>query len=116
MTRTAAFAIRLCSVDDLPPGTVRGWDPHGEGEDTIFVMRLGPTTVRAFQNRCPHAGARLEYRKDRFLSANGAHVMCHAHGALFDPGTGSCLAGPALGQSLRPVSCWIEDGGVWIAS
>jgi nitrite reductase/ring-hydroxylating ferredoxin subunit len=107
--------IRLCSLEDLPPGAARGFDPHDEGEDTIFVLRSSAGVVRAFHNLCPHANARLEYRKDKFLTADGLHVMCHAHGAVFDPSTGACFAGAALGQSLRAISCWIEQGGVWVA-
>jgi nitrite reductase/ring-hydroxylating ferredoxin subunit len=111
---TGAPAIRLCALDELPEGGARGFDPHGAGEDTIFAVRPGPTTVRVFINRCPHVSAPLEYRKDRFLAADGAHIMCHAHGALFDRATGLCVYGPCLGQSLTAVPCWIEQGGVWV--
>ena len=106
------MTIRLCRIDELPPGTARGFDPEGAGEDTIFVLRRG-AEVRAYHNLCPHQGARLEYRKDRFLSADGERVICYAHGAQFDPETGVCTQGPCLGQSLARVPCGIDDG--WIA-
>jgi nitrite reductase/ring-hydroxylating ferredoxin subunit len=90
----------------------RGFDPDDFGEDTVFVLRRG-ARVHAYRNECPHQGARLEYRKDRFLSADGEHIVCHAHGARFDPGTGVCTDGPCLGQALEAVPCEIDDG--WVA-
>jgi nitrite reductase/ring-hydroxylating ferredoxin subunit len=79
----------------------------------MFVLRR-IDGVRAYFNRCPHQGAPLEYRKDRFLSADGTRVICHAHGAHFDPDTGRCVHGACLGQALEPVPCRIEHGWVWI--
>jgi nitrite reductase/ring-hydroxylating ferredoxin subunit len=104
--------IRLCRFDELTAGTARGFDPERTGDDTMFVLRRGDT-VRAYLNRCPHQGARLEYRKDRFLSANGRRIVCYAHGAHFDPDTGFCTRGASLGQSLQSAPCHVEHGWVW---
>jgi nitrite reductase/ring-hydroxylating ferredoxin subunit len=107
--------IRLCRFDELSANTARGFDPDGTGADTIFVLCRGDA-VRAFVNRCPHQGAALEYRKDHFLTRDGRHVMCHAHGALFDPDTGQCVWGACQGQSLAVVPCWVDRGWVWIGA
>lgn len=79
----------------------------------MFVVRK-EDSVHAYVNRCPHQGARLEYRKDRFLSADGRRVVCYAHGAHFEPETGRCIEGICLGQSLQSVSCRIEQGWVLV--
>src|SRR5581483_12201018 len=94
------------------PGTARGFDPEQTGSDTLFVVRKGDM-VLAYVNRCPHQGARLEYRKDRFLSADARHIVCYAHGAYFDPDTGACTRGACLGQSLQPLPCNVQEGWVW---
>lgn len=94
-------------------GTARGFDPEHSGEDTILVLRR-TDGVRAYLNRCPHLGSRLEFRKNRFLSADGTRVICHGHGARFDPDTGACTNGVCLGQTLQAVPCGIEYGWVWI--
>ena len=106
------MTIRLCRLDELLQGTARGFDPNGAGEDTILVLRRG-AELHAYHNRCPHQGARLEYRKDRFLSADGERVICHAHGAQFDAETGLCTQGASLGQSLERIACRVEEG--WIS-
>jgi nitrite reductase/ring-hydroxylating ferredoxin subunit len=115
--RTAAARplTPLCRLDELAPGRARGFDPERTGEDTIFVL-LRPNGIRAYRNRCPHLGTRLEYRKDHFLSVDGERVICYAHGAHFDADSGLCTYGPCLGQSLEALPCFVENGWVWLAS
>lgn len=105
--------LLVCNIDEIPQGVARGFDPDQCGEDTIFVLRRG-AVVRAYRNRCPHQGARLEYRKDHFLSADGQRVICYAHGAHFDAESGVCIYGPCLGQSLEALPCRVEQGRIWI--
>jgi nitrite reductase/ring-hydroxylating ferredoxin subunit len=113
MSEQGLNAVRLCHLDELVVGAARGFDPQHTGKDTMFVLRRDEG-VRAYFNRCPHQSAPLEYRKDRFLSADGTRVICHGHGAHFDPDTGVCLHGACLGQSLEQVPCRIEYGWIWI--
>ena len=106
-------SVRLCRFDELQPAAARGFNSDQTGGLAVFVLRRG-RAVLAYVNRCPHQGARLEYRKDKFLSADGQHLVCYAHGAHFDPDTGVCTRGACLGQSLQPVPCRVEDGWVCI--
>lgn len=45
----------------------------------------------------------MAWRKDAYLSGDGQHIVCHAHGARFDIATGVCNLGPCLGHALTPV-------------
>lgn len=45
----------------------------------------------------------MAWRKDAYLSGDRRSIMCHAHGARFDPLTGLCTEGPCLGERLQPV-------------
>jgi nitrite reductase/ring-hydroxylating ferredoxin subunit len=57
----------------------------------------------------------MQYRKDRFMSADGQHIVCFAHGALFRPDDGLCVLGPCLGQALQQQPIVIDaDGAVWL--
>jgi len=105
---------RLCHVDDIPDGGARGLLRDGN-DDAVFAVRQG-AEVRVWLNDCPHNHRPLEYRQDRFLSADGLHIVCYAHSAHFDLHTGVCFAGPCEGARLIPVRSRIEDGVVWIAS
>ena len=42
-------------------------------------------------------------------------IGCRNHGALFEPRTGLCVAGPCRGDALRAVQVQVRDGEVWLA-
>ncbi|GLK91210.1 hypothetical protein GCM10017655_42740 [Pseudomonas turukhanskensis] len=101
----------LCRSDEIVEGQARGFDPEQRGRDSIFALRHDGQ-IRIYRNSCPHLDVRLEYRKDRFMSADGQLIMCYAHGAQFLPATGECIYGPCLGERLQAVQWW-EEGG-WV--
>ena len=109
--------IRLAHVDDFPDPGARGFDPRGAGHDTLFVVRRG-AVLRAYRDACPHFGdTPMAWRKDAYLNGDGARIVCHAHGAQFDIGSGECLLGPCLGQRLTPVEIEVtSDGDVMLST
>ena len=107
--RPGEFA--LCRSEELAEGQALGFDPLQRGRDSVFALRHDGQ-VRVYRNSCPHLDVRLEYRKDRFLSADGQLIMCYAHGAQFLPSSGECIYGPCLGEHLQGLP-WREEGG-WL--
>jgi|SRR5450830_214780 len=106
----------LCHLEQLPEGGARGFDAESSGQATIFVLRRGQQAW-AWRDACPHHGTPLPWRKDAYLDASGEHVVCAAHGALFDPITGICTLGPCLGDALTAVSLRIDpDGSLHLAT
>jgi naringenin degradation protein FdeD len=98
-------------------------DAHGARAFTIgagdwplrgLVVRAG-SQVRAYVNRCPHAGHPLNLLPDRFFTPDGALILCSSHGALFEKQTGYCVAGPCAGRSLTPVPVETRWGFVMLA-
>ena len=102
----------LCALADLPDGGSRGLLRDGN-DDQVFAVRQGDD-VFVWLNDCPHNHRPLEFRQDRFLSADAKHIVCYAHSAHFDIRTGVCFAGPCEGDRLIPVRSRVEDGAVWI--
>ncbi|KKB61856.1 (2Fe-2S)-binding protein [Robbsia andropogonis] len=102
----------LCHLHELPDGGSRGFLREGL-DDQLCVVRQGED-VFIWRNDCPHEHRPMEYRQDRFLSADGSHIVCYAHSAHFDIRTGECFAGPCKGKRLNPVPVHVEDGMVWI--
>jgi len=82
------------------------------GGFSVLLTRIDGA-VRAFHNECPHAGRRLDWAPGRFL-IEGRSVICAAHGATFDIGSGACLGGPCRGTGLTPIAIAVEDGKVMI--
>ena len=82
----------------VPEGACQRIDLEG-GRNLIALRRQG--SLRVFLNRCPHRGIELDWIPGAFLAADGHHLQCATHGALFDPETGICISGPCAGESLQ---------------
>ena len=105
----------VCRETELDAGGVRAftigggvWPLRG------FVVRVG-AHLRGYVNRCPHAGHPLNLLPDRFLTPDGALILCSSHGALFEKLTGFCVAGPCAGRALTPVPLEVRSGFVMLA-
>ena len=104
-------ALHLCRADAIGEGRSRGFDPHGIGSDTVFLVRFRGQ-LHAWRDACPHVdGAPMAWRKDAYLNAAGTRITCHAHGAQFEPDTGACISGPCIGRSLQRVAIEIDAQG-----
>ncbi len=100
--------IPLLPAAELGEGESAGApDPHG-GPGLILVRRGG--RVYAYDNRCPHTGAPLDWTPGHFLDATGEHILCALHGARFRIEDGACLGGPCRGEGLRPRRVREVDG------
>lgn len=78
------------------------------GAFPLLLVRMGGF-LRAYVNACPHQYLPLDYRSSSVLSADGARLLCSAHGAVFDPATGGCLSGDGA-DGLDPVPVVESDG------
>ncbi|MBC3953573.1 MULTISPECIES: Rieske (2Fe-2S) protein [Pseudomonas] len=107
--------VALCRVDTLVEGQSYGFDPLHEGRDRVFALRYRGR-VRVYLNSCPHLHVALQYRKDRYLSADGERILCYAHGAQFLPDSGECVYGPCLGQTLTSLVVSEQDGWLLLAT
>jgi nitrite reductase/ring-hydroxylating ferredoxin subunit len=105
----------ICRLDDIGESAARGFT-IGTGDWPLrgFVVRIRDD-VRAYVNRCPHAGHPLNLRPHDFLTQDNTMVLCSSHGALFEKLTGYCVTGPCAGRALQPVPLKVEGGFVMLA-
>lgn len=68
--------------------------------------------VHAYLNRCSHVAMELDWRANHVFDADGMHLVCASHGALFHPATGQCLGGPGRGH-LHKISTQCREGVVY---
>lgn len=106
--------VRLCLAREIAEGAARGFDLDGEGADTIFLVRVAGA-IAGWRNLCPHEGAAMALRRDVYLNAAGTRIICHAHGAEFDPRTGLCLQGPCVGRRLTSAKLEQDETGALFA-
>jgi nitrite reductase/ring-hydroxylating ferredoxin subunit len=105
----------ICRVTELEGRNAREFTLGG-GDWPLrgFVLRVGDA-LRGYVNRCPHAGHPLNLLPGRFLTPDGTLILCTSHGALFEKGTGYCVAGPCAGRTLTPVDVEVRSGLVLLA-
>jgi nitrite reductase/ring-hydroxylating ferredoxin subunit len=107
--------IAICAASDLVDGGsgVR-FDVMCEGQPaTAFVVRFHGRVV-GFVNRCAHVSMELDWLPGLFFDSDGRYLMCATHGAIYEPGSGTCAGGACLGRGgLVPVQVTERDGRVW---
>ena len=104
--------FRLCSLEELDEPDSRGFvisDVSPERNIFIVKNRLG---IFAYENRCPHNAAPLDWVPGQFLDFDKEYIQCANHGALFELHNGHCIYGPCSGQFLEQVNLKIKDN--WI--
>ncbi len=110
----APHRIRLCRLDDIEDGTSQRFTAEIAGTPkSVLAVRRGET-VHAYVNSCPHIGAPLDFLPGRFLNAEGTHILCANHGALFRIEDGYCVSGPCAGDGLEPLEIRVEEKIVFI--
>jgi nitrite reductase/ring-hydroxylating ferredoxin subunit len=105
----------ICASDALAEcgKGVRFAIPAAPGEEKGFAIRhLGK--VHGFVNRCPHLGTELDWQPGEFFDIAGVYLVCSTHGAIFEPNTGRCVAGPCRGASLEPLAMRELGGQVFL--
>jgi len=105
----------VCRLSDLDQHNARAFT-IGSGDWPLrgFVVRVG-SEVHGYVNHCPHAGHPLNLRPHKFLTPDGALILCSSHGAVFEKQTGYCVAGPCAGKTLKPVPLTVEFGFIMLA-
>jgi nitrite reductase/ring-hydroxylating ferredoxin subunit len=109
VTQAAKPEGALVPLADLPdPGGVR---VDLNDAESLILCRRGEA-VTGFVNRCPHARWPLEGPDGVVRFTPEGWLLCTAHGAMFDAGTGDCRGGPGSGRGLTQVAVAVLDGWV----
>lgn len=107
---------RICdsaALRDGGPGVRFDLKRSGYNASAFAVRHAG--NVYAYLNRCAHRFVELDWEAGRFFDASRQYLVCATHGALYEPETGYCIAGPCRGAWLCRVPVREADGSVWLA-
>lgn len=112
-----AGARLICASADLVDGGLGVRFAIERGGEVIpaFAVRYRDG-VHAYLNRCAHRGIQLDWDPGRFLDADGRHLICATHGALYEPRTGACAGGPCAGAGLVKLEVIEKNNAVYLAS
>jgi nitrite reductase/ring-hydroxylating ferredoxin subunit len=96
-------------TDELAPGRTRKFVLRCNGREIeAFVLNHGGAFY-AYVNRCCHIPMTMDWVENQFLTDDQAHIQCATHGALYEPSSGLCIAGPPLGRCLTPVPLVVRN-------
>ena len=89
----------------LSPGEAIRFRKQGLGDRVHLdgVLVNTPSGPRAFENLCPHVPIPLDRIHDEIVSADGQHLVCQNHRAVFELPSGRCVSGPCEGEALREI-------------
>lgn len=93
--------VHICASTDIAESGrgVRFPVRSGHASETGFVIRYRGV-VYGYLNRCAHVPIELDWTPGVLFDTTGSYLICATHGALYDPQTGQCVAGPCAGRRL----------------
>ena len=111
------FAI--CRTFEIDDHDARGFVlkrvvADGESERWPIIVTRKGQVFYGFENKCPHAGERLDVNSGEFMDEAGNFMVCSKHGAQFDLDTGFCFSGACQNKSLTPIKIVVDDGDVCV--
>ena len=92
----------------LAPGASATFQLERDGRTVRGFLVNHGGELRAYVNRCPHAGTPLDLWPNEFFTDDGCALICSTHGAVFEPISGRCTAGPCVGDRLTPLPLDLE--------
>jgi len=104
---------RICLSTDLKERGlgVRYQLKRSEQLYSAFAIRY-QQVVYSYINSCAHLGIELDWTPGYLFDQDGRYLICSTHGALFEPESGFCVAGPCIGKSLTPVAVSEKDNAI----
>ena len=100
----------ICRIDDIDDESAREFQV---GDQAVMVVKY-EGRLHAYLNWCPHLGIELNFMPDQFMDEDRRFLTCVNHGALFEPESGHCLAGPCSGDKLISVPLEVRGEEIWV--
>lgn len=114
--RIAALRF-VCARDRLADsGRAHGFSVMRAGRILPAIAYAFDGQAHAAINICPHRGTSLDWQPGEVFEESGLYLICATHGAMFDPDTGLCIAGPCVGAQLQKLPVQVVDGRVELIS
>ncbi len=111
----AGTARLICASEEALDGraAVR-FELRLEGVERQAFVQRWRGQVFAYVNSCAHVPVELDWNPGRMLDDSGEYLICATHGALYEPDSGLCVAGPCVGRRLRALDVREENGQIFL--
>ncbi|WP_336336187.1 Rieske (2Fe-2S) protein [Haloarcula brevis] len=104
---------RIAALDAVPTDSTLVFEARDGRRGVDCILHRSGDAVAAWRNSCPH---RPEVPLDpgRGAIVRGDQLVCHRHGAQFEPEDGVCTHGPCAGDALDSIAVAVRDGDVYL--
>ena len=104
---------RIVDLDSVPTDSTIVFEARdGRRGVNCILHRVGDAVV-AWRNSCPHQ-PEVPLDPGRGAIVRGDQLVCHKHGAQFEPDDGVCTHGPCAGDALDSIEVSVRDGDVYL--
>lgn len=87
---------------------------HRPGGDAPAFLVRHEGKARAYLNRCAHVSVELDWEHGQFFDPSRLYLICSTHGAMYEPQTGCCVAGPCKGRRLESLEVVEREGAIYL--
>lgn len=103
----------IVALDTVPTDSTLVFEAlDGRRGVNCILHRSGDAAV-AWRNSCPHQ-PEVPLDPGRGAIVRGDQLVCHKHGAQFEPEDGVCTHGPCAGDVLDSIEVSVQDGDVYL--
>lgn len=106
--------IAVATVQEITDPGSRSFSYTVNGKELEGFVVLKNGVFSAYENKCPHTGAPLDWVEHQFLDADKELIQCAVHDARFEIETGECIFGPCVGQGLTRLVVRAEEQTVYL--
>lgn len=105
---------KICDLEEFTESDCVEFSVKSASGDRDAFIIIFDQHYYAYENHCPHTGVNLNWLAQQFFSLDGNLLQCSMHGALFEPMSGKCLAGPCQGQNLHSLEIIVENESIYL--
>jgi nitrite reductase/ring-hydroxylating ferredoxin subunit len=106
--------IRIEEVSAWPLGKTQTFSFLRKGKDAQGFAIRHETGYAAYLNQCCHWPVPLDIGDEDFYHPRIGRIVCKSHGAVYEPTTGVCEAGPCVRARLENYPVKEVDGALII--
>ena len=106
--------IKIASTANFNGPSSRGFIINVNNQEINGFIVFDGGAYFAYENKCPHTGAPLDWVEHQFLDADAALIQCAVHDARFTMDTGECVFGPCSGEHLTKINIIIKNDYIFL--
>jgi nitrite reductase/ring-hydroxylating ferredoxin subunit len=103
----------IVELDAVPTDSTLVFEARDGRRGVNCILHRSGDAVVAWRNSCPHQ-PEVPLDPGRGAIVRGDQLVCHKHGAQFEPDDGVCTHGPCAGDALDGIEVSVQGDSVYL--